>query len=110
METNNILNENQAGFRKHYSTMDHIFLFKGIIDLFCHKKQKLFCAFIDYQKAFDTVWREALWFKLTQSGIQQNTKFYNIIKNMYNDIKSCVFVNGETSNYFSSLMGVRQQS
>ncbi len=33
-ENNHILNEIQAGFRKGYSTMDHIFVLKYIIDLF----------------------------------------------------------------------------
>ena len=34
----NLINENQAGFRKKYSTTDHIFLLKNVIDL--HLKQK----------------------------------------------------------------------
>ena len=72
LETNKILSKNQAGFRKRYPTNDHIFLFKCIIDLFLHSKQKIFCAFIDYQKAFDTVWREGLWNKLSLSGITKN--------------------------------------
>jgi hypothetical protein len=29
------------------------------------KNKKLFCAFVDFEKAFDKVWREALWYKLT---------------------------------------------
>ena len=62
IESNNILNENQAGFRKEYGTVDHIFVFKCIIDLFCAKKRKLFSTsnFVDYQKAFDTIWRNGL--------------------------------------------------
>jgi hypothetical protein len=28
------------------------------------KKKKLYCAFIDFAKAFDTVWRNGLWNKL----------------------------------------------
>lgn len=108
LEVNNILSGNQAGFRKNYSTMDHVFLFRGIIELFCRRKLNLFCAFIDYQKAFDTVERDALWMKLTKAGIKEHTKFYSVIKNMYEDIKSCVFANGNRSDYFSNLIGVRQ--
>lgn len=36
-ENGSILNENQAGFRKNYSTTDHIFVLKYIIDLVCLK-------------------------------------------------------------------------
>jgi exonuclease III len=107
LECNNLLSENQAGFRKSYSTLDHIFLLKCIIDLCKFKKQKLFCAFIDYQKAFDTVWRDGLWYKLyTQNGVEG--KLLNVIKNMYTNIKSCVFVNGVKSDSFCSMIGVRQ--
>ena len=61
-----LINENQAGFRKKYSTTDHIFLLKNVIDLHLKQKngKKLFCAFIDYRKAFDFVWRSALWYEL----------------------------------------------
>ena len=31
--------------------------------------QKLFCAFIDYKKAFDSVQRGLLWGKLLNSGV-----------------------------------------
>ena len=69
---------------------------------------KLFCAFIDYQKAFDTVWRDGLWFKLNNYGIKKDSKFYRIIVNMYKGIKSCVFLNAHKSEFFISLVGVRQ--
>ena len=103
-----LINENQAGFRKKYSTTDHIFLLKNIIDLHLKQKRgkKLYCAFIDYRKAFDFVWRSALWYKLKKSGIKG--KLFNIILNMYNNIKSCVTINSECSDYFVSTSGVRQ--
>ena len=103
----NLINENQTGFRKNYSTLDHIFLLKNIIDILVKKcKQKLFCAFVDYKKAFDTVWRSALWHKMLKSGI--TGKLHQIIVNMYNNIKSSVSVNGKLSEYFLSVNGVRQ--
>ena len=103
----NLINENQTGFRKGYSTLDHIFLLKNIIDILVKGcKQKLFCAFVDYKKAFDTVWRSALWHKMLESGICG--KLHNIILNMYSNIKSCVNFNGKLSEYFLSVNGVRQ--
>ena len=105
-EDNSTLKENQAGFRKNYSTVDHIFLLKQIIDLYRFKKKSLFCCFIDYSKAFDTVWRDALWHKLLKIGIEG--KFLNLVINMYKNIKSCVYVNGAKSEFFASLTGVRQ--
>ena len=106
--TNNIINENQAGFRSKYSTTDHIFSLKVLVDLFFRSKQKLYCAFVDYMKAFDTVWRDGLWHKLHQNGISKTSKVYKIIVNMYDGIKSCVFSANEKTNYFTSNAGVRQ--
>ena len=82
-------------------------MLKNLIDLNVKNgKQKLYCAFIDYKKAFDTVWRSALWHKLVKSGI--TGKLYNVITNMYSNIKSCVSHNGQLSDYFVSVNGVRQ--
>lgn len=105
-ENNLILKEIQAGFRKGYSTLDNIYVFKTIIELFRFKKKKLFCCFVDYKKAFDSIWREALWYKLTKFGIQG--KIFEVIKSLYSQVKSCVFLDGKKSDFFLSARGVRQ--
>ena len=105
-EANQIINETQAGFRQQYSTLDHIFLLKCIIDLFKWKKRKLFCLFIDYKKAFDMIWREGLWYKLVRDNV--NGKLLNVIHSMYRNIKSCVMMNQQMSDTFTCGMGVRQ--
>lgn len=106
LERNNILKENQAGFRANYSTTDHIFTLKFLIDVLKSQKKKLFCAFIDFSLAFDKIWRTGLWGKLIKNGI--DGKFYNIILNMYSGIKSCISVNDISSPFFKSNCGVRQ--
>ena len=106
LESSHILNDNQAGFRKSFSTTDHIFTLNSLIELFKANKKKLYCAFIDFSKAFDTVWRIGLWEKLLDTSI--NGKFFRIIHNMYDRIKSSVSVNGEHSTFFSCDCGVRQ--
>ena len=101
------MNENQAGFRKEYSTVDHIFVLNTLIETLKKKqKKKLFCAFIDFSQAFNNVWRIGLWRKLLGSTVQG--KFLRVIYNMYSGIKSCVSVNNECSGYFISNLGVRQ--
>lgn len=103
---NNILSESQAGFRSEYSTVDHIFLLKCVIDLFNWKKKKLFCLFVDYTKAFDMVWRDGLWYKLVKENV--DGKILNVIRNMYCNIKSRVMVEQQHSDSFICHMGVRQ--
>ena len=41
-------------------------------------------------------------------GLCLNGKCFNLIKNMYGNIKSCVSVNSSISEYFSSTVGIRQ--
>ena len=100
------IGEEQAGFRKSYSTLDQIFNMKCLIDLYLCKKQRLFCAFIDYKKAFDSIDRIALWQKLLDRNI--DGKVLIIIRNMYQQAKSCVRVNGMLSEFFRSGVRVRQ--
>jgi len=58
-----LIHENQAGFRKGYSTIDNIFVLHVLIELYFSFGKKLFCTFIDFRKAFDTVSRSGLWKK-----------------------------------------------
>ena len=82
IESNNVLGQEQAGFREGYSTTDHIFTLYSVINIFLCKKRRLFCAFIDYKKAFDKVKRSFLWDKmLTNCNI--NGKILNVVKNIY---------------------------
>ncbi len=106
VNVNNIISEAQAGFRAEYSTLDHIFLLKCVIDLFLWKKEKLFCLFVDYKKAFDMVWREGLWYKLVKEKV--DGKIMNVIRNMYSNIKSCVMLEQQKTDTFLCNMGVRQ--
>ena len=64
--------------------------------------------FIDYERAFDTVSRDALWFKLTQIGV--SCKFLNMLKSMYAEVKSCVRVSPdmEISDFFDVKLGLKQ--
>ena len=45
----------QAGFRTNHSTYDHIFTLRGIIEEARHRRQRVYCCFADFRKAFDTV-------------------------------------------------------
>lgn len=66
-----LISENQIGFKENCRTSDHLFSIKTIIDHY--KSKKVYAAFIDLRKAFDTVWREGLFYKLLNS----NTKYFS---------------------------------
>ena len=55
LEENNLLDKTQAGFRSSYSTADNIFVIHALIEYLRVRRLKRYCAFIDFQKAFDSV-------------------------------------------------------
>ncbi|MES9885166.1 MAG: reverse transcriptase domain-containing protein, partial [Sedimenticola sp.] len=66
----------------------------------------MYCAFIDFAAAFDSVWRVGAWQKLLSSSINGNV--FRLIYNMYNDIKSCIFNDNKMSGFFACERGLRQ--
>ena len=100
------LGAEQAGFREEFSTLDHIFTLYSIIEFYKLKKGRIYCAFIDYTKAFDLIERSSLWVKLINNGV--DGKVLNVIKSMYMNAKSSVKCDGKMSEFFSCQKGVRQ--
>ena len=87
-------------------TTDHIFSLHGLISHYLNNNRKLFCAFIDFSKAFDYIVRDKLWNKLIKLGIRGN--ILNIVMSMYQNVKSKVKFDGEKSDTFACYTGVCQ--
>ena len=60
-EENDIINDEQNGFVKGKSTIDHVSSINNIIETRKLKKQSTFLAFIDFKKAYDFINRDKLW-------------------------------------------------
>ena len=105
-EENKIINDNQFGFRKNKSTVDCLYILQAIVNRQLNKKRKLYCAFVDFKKAFDLVYRNGIWFKLCRNG--SSLKIVKAIKSIYNSVKVCVRSLGKISECFDSLVGVKQ--
>lgn len=71
----NIISESQTGFRKGYSTLDHVLTLQFLSETLMKQKKKLFCAFIDFKQAFDTIWRSGLWYKMSKMVSLENVLF-----------------------------------
>ena len=101
-----ISNKNHTGFRKGYSTIDNLFIVHSILEILKKKKKKMYCCFIDFEKAFDKEWRDGLWYKLLFNYMNGN--MHIVILNMYKDTKSCIVYNNVNSNFFYCNNRVRQ--
>jgi hypothetical protein len=107
VENNQLLATEQLGFVKGYRTSDNFYVLKSVVNRQLHvKNKKLFTAFIDFRKAFDSVWREGLLLKLVNKGI--DGKLFRIILNLYTSSECRVRTEGSYSKTFSSNIGVKQ--
>ena len=92
---NNLIADEQIGFRAGCRTSDHIFKFKTIIDKYLNKSKKLYTCFIDLRSAFDTVIHPALFLKLINIGI--GGKFFSVLKSMYSIMELRIKLTGNIS-------------
>lgn len=106
IEVNKILHESQAGFRKKYSTVDNIFNLSSIVQLQFNKKEKLYAFFVDFKAAFDTINREALFYKLYAQGM--SSKMVRLLKELYRKTTSAVWNGNQISEFFEIRLGVKQ--
>ncbi|CAH2218186.1 jg21858 [Pararge aegeria aegeria] len=93
----------QAGFRSGFSTNDYIHTIEQILEKYCEYQKPLYLAFIDYKKAFDTIFYDSIWEALDQNNI--NSVYINIIKDAY--VKSVSKVKLET---LGSLFPVKREA
>ena len=103
-----LINREQIGFLKNNRTSDHILTLKTLVNKYVGEKKgkKLYTCFIDFQKAFDSVWHEGLFRKLENKGINGN--FLQLIQDIYRKTKCAVKINNKTTNFFAYEKGVQQ--
>ena len=101
-----ILRDQQMGFRKSRSCTDHIVTLWIIAEQSLEWNSSLYITFIDFEKAFDIVDHSTLWQILRHYGIPE--KFIAIIKQSYYNSQIRVIHNRELTPPFSVKTGVRQ--
>ena len=107
MTENDKWSKNQCGFKKEHRTEDNIFVLQTLFNsIVVQEKGKLYLAFVDFRKYFDTIDRNYLFYKLIQCGI--TGKFYRLIKTMYTGDRCQVKSNNILSSYIQTLSGVKQ--
>ena len=106
LEDNDVINRYQIGFSKKSQTIDHMLILKTLADKYKAINQKLYFGFVDFKKAYDTVWRDGLIFKLLSQKI--NGKFLSVIKSMYQTSECCVKIDKFKTEFFQNNIGVMQ--
>ena len=105
-----MLQENQNGFREGRSTMDHVFSLTSLIQYNMLKRKgthssKVFCTFVNFREAFDSVVRSLLLKHLKEQGI--SCCFFNILKKSYRE-NFCSVKTGKVENDIGVKQGDHQ--
>jgi len=108
VQQNSFLHNSQIGFMPNNRTTDHIFSLRTIIDRYVKdvSRGKIYACFIDFKKAFDSVWHVGLLTRLLNYNI--NGQFYQLIKNLYSKSKSFIKLGSKRTKTFNYSRGVRQ--
>ena len=77
-----------------------------VVEKYLDKHRKLFCAFVDLEKAYDRVNCEKLWNVLSMYGL--SSQLIRAIGSLYTNSSACVRVNTELSQWFALTKGVKQ--
>ena len=96
----------QAGFRKGFATTDHLHTINQIIEKSNKFNLPLCIAYIDYEKAFDSVEHNVIFQALRNIDI--NETYINIIEDIYNEAEAKVHIEKQESEEINILRGVRQ--
>ena len=80
---------------------------RTVIDKYvrCHK-EKIYARFVDFRKAFDSVWHDGLLYKLSKINVQG--KFYSLIKSLYSKSTCSVRIRINRTRSFQYARGVRR--
>ena len=104
--TEGAISEVQSGFRRGRGCTDQSFVVRQICEKYGRKGKDVYFAFLDLEKAYDRVDREAMWNVLRLYGV--GGKLLKAVKSLYVGSKACVRVGNEMSDWFPVRVGLRQ--
>ena len=112
-EERKTLHKAQIGFKKGCRTTDHIFVLQSIVHKYINKfkssgagKKYLYTAFVDFSKAYDTVWREALYYKLITGEVSGN--FLDVIMSIYKNYRLQIKLQEGLTEPIKTNVGLKQ--
>lgn len=98
--------DKQGGFRKGKECVDQIFAIKMIVEEYLGKDETLYTAFMELEKSYGRVDREALWNVLKIYGVGR--QLMEGIKEFHREVSACMKADGKLSDNFAIGVGERQ--
>ena len=101
-----LLAEDQAGFRPGWSTVEKIFNNRVITEKHLQHQRDLFHNFVDFKKACDRVWHVGLWQVLRSFNMHKG--LVQAIQAIHENSSSAILLNSQLRELFKTTGGVRQ--
>jgi hypothetical protein len=105
-----MLHIQQAGFTQHRGCPENIFTLTECASFrYYHQNKSTYILFCDLAKAYDSVWRNGLYYKMIHE-YHIPSHFVNIIMQIYSSVQCCILYDGITSTTFTAYKGLLQGS
>ena len=98
--------EEQCGFRQGRGCIDQVFAVRQVCEKYLANWKYVFWAFMDLEKAYDTIDRHGMWQMLRVYGVRG--KLLKAVQSFYVDSRACVRVGNDVSESFPVNVGLRQ--
>ena len=102
------IDDSQFGFVPGRDTTDAIFVVRQLQEKYLTANKRLYMAFLDFEKAFDSVPRKVIWWALRKLGVDE--WIMRLVQGMYSNARSRVRVGEGYSEEFEVKVGVHQGS
>ena len=81
-------------------------MLRGVCEVWEREKKNSYLVVLDISKAYDSVWREELWHKMRQYGVEE--LFVRVCEGLYNGVEMRVVLNGGKPRWFAVERRLRQ--
>ncbi|GJZ80896.1 retrovirus-related pol polyprotein LINE-1, partial [Tanacetum coccineum] len=100
--------ENQFGFMPGRSTTEAIHLLRSLMEKYRERQRDLHMAFLDLEKAYDSIPRELVWRTLIDKGAPG--RYLRVLRDMYEGAKTRVRTSVGDTEFFPVEVGLHQGS
>ena len=105
-QTEEHLADEQAGFRKDRNTVQQILMLRLIAEKAKRKGRAVYNCFIDFEKAFDSVYKDVMWATLQSYGIGK--RLTEILKDIGERSRMAVRIGQDMGEWFEMSVGTKQ--
>ena len=104
-ESRGVLTDFQFGFRKGRACRDALMVVTEVMER-ADEGERVFLGFLDIAKAYPSVWRKGLWFKLLEVGVRG--RMWRVLRTLYAQCEVAVRVGSVADDWYEEFVGVRE--